>query len=298
MKKVLFALTAAAALLSACQNAPRNLPVNAQLNPNRMRAAAAAPVQHHPDFARKLRQGAAYRISTDAAVSSICGANNLQHVNSYDGSLGQPVEFVKRHQGAVAALAQGTPENSRKFCSGTMISEDLFLTAAHCVDQTITSKFAVFGYETAPGSSELLPQEHYKVSEIVEDGLGGLDYAILRIADKPGAKHGFTPVRNALPEMNHLLSIIQHPKGQPKQFEAGPMAGERGAYMLYSDLDTEPGSSGSGVLDREGVLVGVHTNGGCFSNGGANQGVKMTEIAKVSKVIQDLTNPARRMVRR
>ncbi|MEZ0375025.1 MAG: serine protease [Candidatus Sericytochromatia bacterium] len=173
------------------------------------------------------------------------------------------------------------------------MSEDLFLTASHCVDASITTKFAVFNFETAPGSSELLPQDHFKVAEIVEDGPNGLDYAIIRIDGKPGLKYGFTKVRPAMPEKGHLLTIIQHPKGQPKQVESGPLAGEEGNYMTYADLDTEPGSSGSGVLDHDGFLVGVHTNGGCFSTGGTNKGVKLTDIAKVSKVIQSLAGQPR-----
>ncbi|PKL77003.1 MAG: hypothetical protein CVV27_07405 [Candidatus Melainabacteria bacterium HGW-Melainabacteria-1] len=292
MKKIFSALAAVAAastVFTACQQAPQVAIPTSQLN--RLRAATQSP--HHPDFERKLRQGPAYRFTADANVSSICGKNDLQHVNSYDGSLGQPVEFVAGRKSAVGALAQGSPDDSRKFCSGTLIGEDLFLTASHCIDKTITTKWAVFNYETAPGSSELLPQEHVKILEIVEDGRN-LDYAILRLEGKPGLKYGFTPVRVALPENGHLLTIIQHPKGQPKQIEAGPMVGERGAYMQYADLDTEPGSSGSGVIDKQGALVGVHTLGGCYSTGGANQGVKMTEIVKVSKVVQALAVPPAR----
>lgn len=301
MKKVLFGMVALAALTTACQ-APQvarmNAPVN-QMSQNQVRAASAASSiagQHNPAFTRKLREGAAYRFSPEVNATSICGPNNLQHVNSYDGTLGQPKAFVDAFKPRVGALAQGTPDaTSRKFCSGTLISEDLFLTASHCVDASITTKFAVFNYETAAGSSTLLPQDHFKVTEIVENG-GNLDYAILRIDGKPGLKYGFTPIRVAMPENNHLLTVIQHPKGQAKQTESGPLVGERGAYMQYADLDTEPGSSGSGVLDKDGNLVGVHTNGGCYSGGGANQGVKMTEIAKVSKTVQTLA--ARRIVRR
>ncbi|MEZ0375024.1 MAG: hypothetical protein ACAI44_38410 [Candidatus Sericytochromatia bacterium] len=110
MKKVLFALAAMTALTAACQQSPQPF-VNAA---SRLRAAAAVS-PHHPDFLRKLRNPAAYRFTADANVSSICGPNDLQHVNSYTGSLGQPVDFVVQHKAAVGALAQGNPENSRKF---------------------------------------------------------------------------------------------------------------------------------------------------------------------------------------
>lgn len=268
--------------------------------PNSMQAPAALNAQSaaragddNPAFVAKRTNPARYRFQEDTR-RSICGANDLQHVNDYDGSLGQPVAFVKKFSPAVGALAQGTLETNRKFCSGTLISENLFLTASHCIDNTITQKFAVFSYEKAAGSADLLPQESFKIAAVVEDGnANGLDYAILRIDGNPGAKYGFTSIRAVLPDANHLLTIIQHPKGQPKQTESGPLVPNNGKYMAYADLDTEPGSSGSGVLDQTGMLVGVHTNGGCYSGGGANKGVKMTEIIKVSPVVQQLNQAGR-----
>ena len=86
-----------------------------------------------------------------------------------------------------------------------------------------------------------------------------------------------------------MLTIIQHPSGRPKMVDVGHKLGEAQKYMQYGDLDTEPGSSGSGVLDQEGLIVGIHTNGGCSVSSGANSGVLMTEIAKASPVIQSLT---------
>lgn len=289
MKKIVFGLTILASLAACNQFQPMNTQMMPQMNLNqglRMMSTSA----EHPDFARKLANPRAYQFQPEAR-RSLCGKNDLQHVNDYDGSLGQPVEFVKKHQTAVGALAKGNAANSSKFCSGTLIGEDLFLTASHCIDSAITKdKFVAFNYERATQSPDLLQQEHFKITEVVEDGVygRGLDYAILRLEGKPGLKFGFTGIKAYRPEDGHLLTIIQHPKGQAKQVESGPMAGESGNYMQYADLDTEPGSSGSGVLDAQGLLVGVHTNGGCYSQGGANKGVKMTEIIKKSKIVQEL----------
>ena len=53
--------------------------------------------------------------------------------------------------------------------------------------------------------------------------------------------------------------------------------------MFYSNLDTFGGSSGSGVRDDIGDVIGVHTNGGCRTDGtGVNRGVTMPAIAAVS----------------
>lgn len=303
MKRFISALTltlTAAATLSACQQAPQAGPFPA-MNPMLQQRApvmaansATQATEHHPDFVRKMNNPAQYAFQPDSR-RSICGTeNNLQHVNDYNGNEA-PLDFVRGRQRAVGALARGNDASSRKFCSGTMITEDLFLTASHCIDASVTNdKFVAFNYEKAPGATQLLEQEHFKVVEVVEDGINRLDYAILRLDGKPGLKYGFSPIRAVLPEVQHQLTIIQHPKGQPKQVESGPLVSvSSGAYMAYADLDTEPGSSGSGVLDSQGFLVGVHTNGGCYSGGGANRGVKMTEIIKGSRVVQEL-NQARR----
>lgn len=290
MKKVFSGIALLTLALTACnQPQPTATPYMQLRAPQQplMVQQFAASRDDNPAFIRKMQNPAAYHFEFDASTRSICGTNDMQQVNDYDGTLGQPVSFVKAHQGPVGALAMGSPDASRKFCSGTLISEDLFLTANHCVDSNITKDWAVFNYEKAAGSPNLLPQDHYKVAEIVEEG-NGLDYSIIRIEGKPGLKYGFTRIRAELPEDGHLLTIIQHPQGEPKQIESGPKAGESGNYLSYVDLDTQPGSSGSGVLDKDGYLVGVHTNGGCYSSGGANKGVKMTEIAKASPTIQNL----------
>jgi len=244
---------------------------------------------HNPNFARKLKEKKSYVFKPEVKINSICGQNDLQHVNDYDGTLGQPVEFVKKYKTAVGALEYSPSDSSSKFCSGTLIGKNLFLTASHCVDSGITGRAVAFNYERVKGSTSLEKQDHYKIVKVLEDGnSSGLDYAILELEGNPGDKYGVNSIKAEMPENGHLLTIIQHPKGQPKQVESGPKVGVSGVYMSYSDLDTEPGSSGSGVLNKEGFVVGVHTNGGCYSSGGANKGVLMTEIAKKSKIIQQL----------
>lgn len=240
-------------------------------------------------FLRKLSNPNTYVVDRLLTTESICGTSNLQHVADYDGSRGQPVEFVATHESNVAALAYGTPSSSSKYCTGTLISENLFLTAAHCIDGTTLNDFAVFNYQKVRGSTDLQTQEHVKIVEVVEQGLNGLDYAVLKLEGTPGATHGFSRINAREIELGHLLTIIQHPSGNPKKVDVGHRSGSRGAdYMTYGDLDTEPGSSGSGVLDQVGQLVGVHTNGGCTPTAGDNAGVLMTKIAEASPTIRAL----------
>jgi V8-like Glu-specific endopeptidase len=247
----------------------------------------------NPEFTRKLREGKNYRVKiSNIQQNSICGTNDLQQVNSYDGSLGATVDFVVSHKGAVGAMEDKNKDNSSKFCSGTLISEDLFLTASHCVDSAITKKFVSFNFETLKNSSTLAKQAHFKITKLEEEGaVKNVDYSIIRLDGKPGAKFGWTKVRSTTPEVGSPLTIIQHPQGEPKQIESGAVASIGPVYMGYADLDTEPGSSGSGILDKDGFVTGVHTNGGCGADSGENTGVRLAEAVKVSDILKGLDNP-------
>lgn len=244
---------------------------------------------HNTSFIRQLADPTTYKYNKNIIkTESICGSDNLQHVSEYDGSRGQPVEFVDKYEQAVGALAFGAVPNTSKYCSGVLISEDLFLTAAHCVDSSILKEYAVFNYQRVRGTTHIEKQEHFKIIAVVEKAKGLLDYAIIQIDGKPGLKYGFQKINTTSVEDGNILTIIQHPSGNPKMVDIGHKKGLRAEYMTYGDIDTEPGSSGSAVLDQDGFIVGVHTNGGCNLTSGENSAVLMTEIAKVSETIQKL----------
>ena len=76
---------------------------------------------------------------------SICKAvDDAQPVEKYDGKLGVVRAFVDKHQPPVGQIQWNNnldklykkPGNVSdiRWCSGTMISEDLYLSAGHCFD--------------------------------------------------------------------------------------------------------------------------------------------------------------------
>lgn len=217
--------------------------------------------------------------------ATICGtADDSQWVNDYDGSLGPSIAFVSSNKGPVGALENSGADNSSKFCSGTLIANDLLLTAGHCVDRRSVGKYVSFNYERVAGGSSLLAQSHHRISAVVEDGKR-LDYAIIRLDGNPGATFGVAPVASADAAVGDSLTIIGHPEGLPKKIEAGTLSAFSGDYLQYGDLDTLGGNSGSGILDASGRIVGVHTNGGCTSTGGANSGVRISKIRATSSTL-------------
>jgi V8-like Glu-specific endopeptidase len=57
--------------------------------------------------------------------------------------------------------------------------------------------------------------------------------------------------------------------------------------IYYTDLDTLVGSSGAGVLNRQGHLVGIHTDGDCAEDGsGTNLGWTAAGIVEASPHLQ------------
>ncbi len=212
------------------------------------------------------------------------GSGDFQHVLDYDGSLGQTRAFVDQHKGPVGRIA------SNQLCTGTLISRDLFLTAGHCIDAiTVGSSKVDFNYEKLPGSNEIAVTTSVRITSVVEDGRSphNLDYAIFQLEGTPGSRFGSATIEEFPPAAAHLITIIQHPQGQLKQVEVGHIQSLTEDAILYDDLDTEHGSSGSGILDDAGQLVGVHSGGDCAS-GGPNVGIRMDRIIAASPTVRGL----------
>lgn len=216
---------------------------------------------------------------------SQCGAGwDVQNVESYNGALGVSTAFVARHQRHVGY-------HVNVGCTGTLISDDLFLSAGHCtyaVGHTVR-----FNYQNAPGGTAR-PTRDFTVSAVVEQELNASwDYAIVRLAGSPGREFGHASIAAVDPPAGTTVTIIQHPNGVPKVVHAGPVfdyASPQGTNYLRYQVDTIGGSSGSGVLDGNGELVGVHTNAGCSTGApiGGNSGMRMSQLVPHSATLTAL----------
>jgi hypothetical protein len=104
------------------------------------------------------------------------------------------------------------------------------------------------------------------------------DYALIQLDMLPAAKPTVLTRRSS-----DVLAIIQHPLGRPKVIAEGRLSSECSGLLFYTDLDTLVGSSGAGVLNRDGELVAVHSEGDCAEDGsGTNLGWTAARIVDVS----------------
>jgi V8-like Glu-specific endopeptidase len=202
----------------------------------------------------------------DSKPLSICGStSDFTPINKYNG----PLTWVQTVEGAVGML---------KGCSGTFIGKhgnkpNLFITAGHCVVKGDAVKVK-FNYEASPDG----PQK--TIQGITLESRDNPDYALISLEANPGV----APTRFGRP--SSTLAIIQHPETRPKVIAFGKLANNSTASRInYSNLDTLPGSSGSGILNNSGDLVGVHTNGGCSASGGVNSGWSLSSIIAASAIL-------------
>lgn len=212
----------------------------------------------HPDG----RLGA---LARDAAVALV-RADRMQIV-------GDAVRFTAPPLGEVGdadgrTLCPGEPfadQPSAAFCSGTLIDDDLVLTAGHCLSSCDGTRF-VFGYLLDErGAIEVGRQDVFGCRSIVartrvDDGARAIDYAIVQL-DRP-ATPGREPADVSAVDVEHAdpLAVIGFPDGIPAKVDSGgrvlnPRDGA-GDYF-FASTDTFRGSSGSGVFDARHGLVGV-----------------------------------------
>lgn len=164
-------------------------------------------------------------------------------------------------------------------CTGTLIaaaSGPIVITAGHCVGLGDRALLA-FNVEANPDGDPLV------TDGTVIERADQPDYALIQLDQLPAATP--TPLTT---RSTARLAIIQHPRGGPKVIAEGEFFAECHGQISYTDLDTLVGSSGAGVLNADGFLYGVHSDGDCDTNGGgANTGWSAASIVAASAYLQD-----------
>jgi hypothetical protein len=196
-----------------------------------------------------------------------CGPTlDFTPINSYQGEFSD----VQDREDAVVMI------DGR--CTGTLIEASagpVVITAGHCVGLGDRS-LLVFNFEDAPDGDPLVTE-----GTVIEQSLEP-DYALIRLDVLPAVR----PVLLTT-QATERLAIIQHPRGRRKVIAEGRYLDSCNQLVYYADLDTLVGSSGAGVLNRQGHLLGIHTDGDCDETGrGSNRGWTAEVIVEASPYLR------------
>lgn len=219
-----------------------------------------------------------------AAMCAACGGEAPVGANASALQCGPTLDFtpIQRYRGAVASVQEreGAVALINGNCTGTLVAAaagPVVLTAGHCVSLGDRAVVA-FNVEKQPDGDPLVTEGTVIEREAEPD------YALVRLDALPDAAP--TPLTSV---PGDLLAVIQHPRGRPKVVAEGTFAGVCGGRLHYTNLDTLVGSSGAGVLNRQGYLVAVHSDGNCAADGsGTNHGWTAAAIVLASAHLQDV----------
>lgn len=182
-------------------------------------------------------------------------------------------------------------------CSGTLIDNDLVLTARHCFTEPdgvdVLSGSVTFDFETTcagarpPGYS---PTFH-KILEVVAAGAPPSiptipdDWMIVRISTPPGGL-GIAPrsLRAATPVAGEAIFTMHHPNGSVKKTQSGMLS--TGSVGSVTGFDYGGGSSGSALFDASGAVIGAALS---RAPGGSN--VCTVSYTSTRDVLDTLANP-------
>jgi V8-like Glu-specific endopeptidase len=215
-------------------------------------------------------------------VKSLCGPDDMLPLVNTSASLQQ--------MGTPVGLLTITMGSSVGKCSGTLIAKDIFLTARHC-EANCNDLNVTFGY-LSDGRAE-----KFRCKKILEKGNAAYenDYLILQLEGNPGVMWGWYEVSDRALEKNHELLIIHHPLGSPMKISKECFLYDQTDKYLNHRCDTQPGSSGSAIMDPDYAhpentrVVGVHTLGGCnASPSSSNAGPSLKHLVTVSPLLKTM----------
>jgi hypothetical protein len=200
---------------------------------------------------------------------------------SFAGGI-EPNRDLRVRHGASLGEQHGLCEGVRFYdqptmssCTGFLVSEDLLVTAGHCVNENTCSDMAVvfdYAYSSAEdthldGDLITFPKANvYTCKAVLGHGYDldnncTTDWAVVQL-DRAVENREPLPLATQTPERGVNLFALGHPSGLPMKIADNAIVRRHGDVTFGYELDLFGGNSGSPVLDKEGVVRGIHICGG------------------------------------
>jgi V8-like Glu-specific endopeptidase len=233
-------------------------------------------VYAHPDATLRARaQQATVALMSPGTINS----SNPNNVTFSSQSLQQRQNLCTTER----FLSDPTPA----FCSGTLIDDDLVLTAGHCITSASScsnTRFVFKFYRPSATSLETITTaDVFSCQSIVarqQAVVGGrnLDFAVVRLDRSAAPRFTPAPVRagNSALSVSANVTVIGSGSGIPFKIDSGGSVRDARASTLdyfVASTDTFGGNSGSGVYEMGGYTVaGILVRGETdyVANGGCN----------------------------
>jgi len=158
------------------------------------------------------------------------------------------------------------------FCSGSLIGEDMVMTAGHCVtsaEQCAQTKIVFgFGIRQAGGNTpaSVPVSEVYSCKSVITQVLDEetkADYAVIRL-DRKVTNHKPLALETGAADKSQKVFVIGHPSGLATKVAAnGKVRDDSDPNYYVTNLDTYGGNSGSPVFSQSTYkIVGILVRGG------------------------------------
>jgi V8-like Glu-specific endopeptidase len=246
------------------------------------------PFTTHPVAVRAMA-GWHGKEADDAIAEKIIGENTLRDIYVLE-------VLLDLARGVVRVLG---PETG----TGFLISEDLLITNQHVIGSIAIAKKCAFqfnyqldrtGRSMPIQTARALDEGIFRTSPMALRNArsDALDYTIVQLASVPsGARH--LTVTPAAIRRDSRVTIIQHPGGDYKKISMQNNFVEYvDDFVVQYTTSTEPGSSGSPVLNDDLDVVAIHHSGGHLTEPGTMRRYFRNEGVRMSIILEDLRHHA------
>ncbi len=235
------------------------------------------------------------RLESTGDASSYIASNKGAFEPIRELPVDDPIRQMALAVGRIDLLSEG-PDGTRGLgtCTGSVLPNGWVITNHHCIPgrdghQLLAASILIGYLEQGQDDSN-----RYRLSVDPSDWHDLLDFSLVRLQDSP------PNVRPLKFEDVHVdpgdsLMVIHHPLGRPQvmtRFRCFAARTQDDGPILRHRCDTQPGSSGSILFDRQMRPVALHHSGGMTANDDTsfNRSTRISAILTQSGLLRDISN--------